>query len=126
MKREWLAIGLLSLLVAGAALNIVRTDQLTSLVKTSLAHSENAARAGDFDTALLSFDNGLSVWQDARSYTSVFLRHPDVDAAADAFYELRQLLLQKESAALPAAYQRLRYHLDMIAYMEHPSAGTIF
>ncbi len=126
MKREALALTLLALLIAGAALNIARADRLTSLVGTGLAHSENAARAGDFDTALKSFDNALSVWQGARSYTSVFFRHPDVDAAADAFYDLRQLLLQREGQALPAAYQRLRYHLEMIAYMEHPSVGTVF
>ena len=126
MKREWIALGLLSLLIAGAALNIARLDRLTDLVETSLARSEKAAAQKDFQTALTNLETGLSVWQDSRGYTHVFLRHPDVDAANDAFYELELLLLQKDGAALPAAFARLRYHLDCIDYMEHPSVGTVF
>ncbi len=126
MKRELAAALLLGLLIAGAGLNIARTDQLTNLVAFSLTRAENAAAEGDFKTAILNFENGLSVWQDAKPYVSVFLRHADVDAASDAFYELQQSLLQRDRTALPAAFAKLRYHLDCIDYMEHPSAGTIF
>ena len=126
MKREWIAIGLLSLLLGTAVLNIVRADRLLDLVVINLTRSENAVHQGDYDTAAACFENGFSVWQNARSYTNVFLRHPDVDAAADAFYDLQQLLLQQDEAALPAAFARLRYRLEVIDYMEHPSIDTIF
>ena len=126
MKRELIALILLALLIIGAAINLACVDQLTHLVCLNLNRSEKAAAYGDFETARKSYETGFSVWQSARHYTSVFLRHPDVDAAADAFYDLQQLLFQEDSNALPAAYARLRYHLDVIDYMEHPSIGTIF
>ncbi len=126
MKREWIAAGLLSLLIGAAALNIVRADRLLEQIGVNLNRAESAALRRDFETAAVCFDNGFSIWQDARSYTNVFLRHPDVDAAADAFYDLQQLLLQKDRDALPAAFARLRYRLEIIDYMEHPSVGTIF
>ncbi len=126
MKREWIAAGLLSLLIGAAALNIIRADRLLEQIGVNLNRAESAALRRDFETAAVCFDNGFSIWRDARSYTNVFLRHPDVDAAADAFYDLQQLLLQKDRDALPAAFARLRYRLEIIDYMEHPSVGTIF
>ena len=126
MKREWIALSLLILLIAASVLNTARLDRLTDLVERSLTHAENAARQGDLEIALINVENGLSVWQGAGRYTNVFLRHPDVDAANEAFYDLQQLLLQGDRDALPAAFSRLRYHLDSIDYMEHPSLGTVF
>ena len=126
MKREWIAVGLLSLLFAAASLNIVKADRLLDLININLARSENAVSRDDYETAAANFENGFSIWQGARLYTNVFLRHPDVDAASDAFYDLRQLLLQKDKEALPAAFARLRHRLEVIDYMEHPSIGTIF
>ena len=126
MKREWIAAGLLALLIGTATLNIVRADSLLEQISINLNRAEGAVLHRDYETAAACFDNGFSIWQDARNYTNVFLRHPDVDAAADAFYDLQQLLLQKDREALPAAFARLRYRLEIIDYMEHPSIGTIF
>ncbi len=126
MKREWIAFLLLGLLIAGSALNIACADRLTDLVSLSLVRAENAAGCGDFKTARINLENGLSVWLNAKTYTSVFLRHAEVDSATDAFYELQQLLLQEDKRALPAAFAKLRYHLGCIDDMEHPSVGTIF
>lgn len=126
MKREICAAVLLLLLIAAAALNTLHIDRLTDLVETSLTRAENAAEQGDFETALVMLENALSVWQGDRDYTDVFLRHPDLDAASDAFYELEELLRQKDADALPAVFKKLRYHLESIDYMEHLSVGTIF
>ena len=126
MKREWIAVGLLALLMAAAALNIVKLDRLLEQININITRTENAVSQDDFETAAACFENGFSIWQTARSYTNVFLRHSDMDAAADAFYDLKQLLLQKDRDALTAAFARLRYKLEIIDYMEHPSVGTIF
>ena len=126
MKREWIAVGLLSLLMAAAALNTVRLDRLLEQININITRAENAVSRNDFETASACFENGFSIWQNARRYTSIFLRHPDVDGAVDAFYDLQQLLLQRDRAALPAAFARLRYKLEDIDYMEHPSVSTIF
>ena len=107
MKREIGAALLLLALIGGSVWNIRRADRLTGEI---LEHLELSERA------MLS----------ARSYTRVFLRHPELDAASDMFYELMQELHRGEIRALPAVYARLRYHLDCIREMEHPGWGTVF
>lgn len=126
MKRELFALLLLALLIAGAFLNIRHIDSLTQSVSACLDRSEKYAGEGDFDGALAAFESGLSLWHSARSYTNVFIRHPELDATYDTFYELEEALLQQDAEALPAVYSKLQYHLSCISFMEHLSAGSVF
>ena len=126
MKREQAAVALLLLLLAIALWNVRRADFLTDQLEENILRSERALSRGDRDMALTALDNALELWLNSRGYTSIFLRHPDVDAASDAFYDLKQLLQQGESDSAPFGYAKLRYHLDMLDYMEHLSWGTVF
>ena len=126
MKREQAAIALLLLLLISALWNVRRADFLTDQLEENLLRSERALSRGDRDMALTALENALSLWHRSQGYTGIFFRHPDVDAASDAFYELQQLLLQEKSEGAAAAYARLRYHLDMLDAMEHLSWGTVF
>ena len=126
MKREQAAVALLLLLLAIALWNVRRADFLTDQLEENLLRSERALSRGDREMALTALDNALNLWQLSREYTGVFFRHPDVDAASDAFYELQQILLQRDTGGIEAAYERLRYHLDMLDAMEHLSWATVF
>ena len=126
MKREHAAAGLLLLLMLAAVWNIRHADFLTEQIGLNLERSERAARRGDFELAQTAADNALSLWHSARGYTSVFLRHPDLDEVADAFFDLQELLLQRDRKALEAGYSRLRYRLETLDWMEHLSPGTLF
>ena len=126
MKREQAAVALLLLLLAIALWNVRRADFLTGQLEENLLRSERALSRGDREMALTALENAMKLWQRERGYVGVFFRHPDVDAASDAFYELQQLLQQKDSDGAGAAYARLRYHLDMLDAMEHLSWGTVF
>lgn len=126
MKREYVAAALLLLLILCAAWSIRRTDFLTDQISLSLTRSERAARQGDYPLAVKAAENALALWRGARGFTAVFLRHPDLDGVADAFYDLQEVLLQRDRPALEAAYARLRYHLETLDWMEHLSLGTLF
>ena len=126
MKRECAAAALLLLLMLTAAWNIRRADFLTAQIGRNLERSERAAGRGDFELARTAAENALALWQDARGYTSVFLRHPDLDGVADAFFDLQELLLREEQEALAAGYGRLRCRLETLDRMEHLSLGTLF
>ena len=126
MKRELCAGALLLLLMLGAALNIRHIDALTGAVSGCLERAEAEAGLGDYEAALGALDRGLAIWDGAHGYTNVFIRHPELDDIYDCFYELRETLLQRDAAALPAAFQKVQYHLDCIAFMEHISAGSVF
>ena len=126
MKREIFAVVLLVALAAASVWNIRREDRLIGEIEEHLALSEKAVLAGDPDYAEQQLKAALRIWLSARNYTQVFLRHPELDETSDVFYETLHSLQGRETAALSAAYARLRYHLDSISAMEHVSLGSVF
>ncbi len=125
MKRETGAFALLLLLLLLSAWNLRRADFLTEAIGRNLNRAERALERGDESNALTAFDSAEELWRSARVYTGVFLRHPDLDGVSDAFFELRQLL-QNDPGAAPAAFDKLRYHLETLDSMEHLSLETVF
>lgn len=126
MKKEAFAVAVLILLIASASLNTAHIEALTADVSLHLRNSQEAALSGDMDAAMDSYKTALSLWKDERNYCNVFIRHPELDSSYDTFYELEEALLSGETDSLPAAYSKLMYHLDCIAYMERLSCGSIF
>ena len=124
MTRELAAGALLLLLMAGAWWNIHAVDTLTGDILAGLDTSQAAEEQGDHLTAQAALAKALNRWLEADSYTHIFIRHAEIDSTADAFYELQAQLLAGEGDS-SAAYDKLRYHLDSIQRMEHPSLGSI-
>lgn len=124
MNRELAAGALLLLLMAGAWWNIRAVDRLTGELLAGLDASQAADEQGDHLAAQAALDKALNRWLEADSYTHIFIRHAEIDSTADAFYELQAQLLAGEGDS-SAAYDKLRYHLDSIQRMEHPSLGSI-
>lgn len=124
MKRELAAGALLLLLMAGAWWNIHAVDTLTGDILAGLDTSQAAEEQGDHLTAQAALAKALNRWLEADSYTHIFIRHAEIDSTADAFYELQAQLLAGEGDS-SAAYDKLRYHLDSIQRMEHPSLGSV-
>ena len=124
MKRELAAGALLLLLMAGAWWNIRAVDRLTGELLAGLDASQAAEEQGDHLAAQAALDKALNRWLEADSYTHIFIRHAEIDSTADAFYELQAQLLAGEGDS-SAAFDKLRYHLDSIQRMEHPSLGSI-
>lgn len=126
MSRELLAFLLILLLIAGSWWNIAAVDSLSEDMLSALEESEQAADIGDRDKALDALDRALERWLRSDSYTHIFIRHSEIDSTADAFYELREVLLSGELEGSAAAYGKLRYHIISIQEMEHPRIGSIF
>ncbi len=125
MRREAAAAALLLLLIGLTLRHLQTTDRLIGAVERHLSQTEQAARAGDFDAALRHLEASRRLWNGHRSYAQAFFRHPDLDSLQDAFAGLEQLLRQGDPA-WPAALRLLRYHLEMLGQMEHPSIRSIF
>ncbi len=125
MKREIAAAILLLLLILGAVWNLRTADHLLESVEYSLRRAEQAARQGDYETALRCLEDGRRCWRQQEAYVQVFFRHPDLDGIQDGFAGLEQALLQ-EDPGWPAALRLLRGHLESANQMEHPSLGTVF
>ena len=125
MKREYGAAALLILLFFLSMWNIRRIDTLTTDVGIALSKSLSAAEKLDFKAARKHLDEGMELWLDADEYTHIFIRHSEIDAATDAFFELREVLCQEELSAFTSAFGKLRYHLESISTMEKPSLGSV-
>ena len=116
MKRE-LAAGLLLLaLICGAIYNIFYVGDLVRDISAELYASQEALAAGSGERAEEYAEKALQKWLGAEQYTHIFVRHSEIDATADAFYDLLQSL---------RAYSKLLYHLSSIATMEQISLGSI-
>lgn len=126
MKREICAVLLLAALAAASYWNIHRADTLTTDIREHLELSEKALLANDPKYAVEQLEAALRIWLAARSYTQVFLRHPELDETSDIFFETLRDLRGGEIRALSAEYERLRYHIDSISDMEHISLGSVF
>ena len=122
MKKEIFALSLLLLLFAASLFNIRYFDHLC----LDIAGEVNAAlEAGNTKAAEEHLENALHTWLDADSYTHIFIRHPEIDSTADAFYELGQELAGENGESCRAAYDKLLYHLESIRTMEHLRFGSI-
>ena len=126
MKREICALLLLAVLAALSIWNIRGADRLIGEIQEHLDLSEKAMLSGDAPYAEQQLEAALHIWLAARDYTQIVLRHPELDETSDVFYETLQALKGGEYRAVPAAFERLHYHLDCIADMEHVRPGSIF
>ena len=126
MAREKWALLLLLSLVAGAGWNIHRADRLCREMELQLTEAESSAAAADWDTARDKIEAAVEIWLDAEEYTHIFIRHSEIDAASDIFYDLRGDILAEDGEAAEANGEKLLYHLQSIYAMERLSFKSIF
>ena len=125
MRREIIAAVLLALLCIGAWINVRTLDSLVGDMVSELSLSAQAAQRGETGQADERLLAALDRWVNADGYTHIFIRHSEIDAISDAFYELRAQLLSGETEGLDALYGKLLYHLDSIDRIEHLSLKSI-
>lgn len=125
-KREYAACFVLAVMLLLSAWNLKKIDDLTDGIIVLLSKSQTCAEKLDTRSALKYLNNGLELWLAADGYTHIFIRHSEIDGTTDAFYELKESLMGDDTYSAKAAYEKLRYHLESIDTMEHPSLGSIF
>ena len=94
-------------------------------ISAELYASQEALAAGSGERAEEYAEKALQKWLGAEQYTHIFVRHSEIDATADAFYDLMQSLSGGEYDGIEQAYSKLLYHLSSIATMEQISLGSI-
>ena len=124
MKKEIFALSLLALLFAASLFNIRYFDRLCLDIAAEVRASSEALQTEGRAAAQEHLDQALHTWLEAENYTHIFIRHPEIDSTADAFYELGQAL-DENSESCRAAYDKLLYHLESIRTMEHLRFGSI-
>lgn len=125
MRRECTAMIILTLLMLGAWLNLRHMDSLTERIEAKLELSQKAAEQGSMDISEKALLDALDMWLGADGYTHIFIRHSEIDAISDSFYDLYDALLSGETDALAPAYEKLIYHLESVNDIEHLSLRSL-
>ncbi len=125
MRREYTAMIILAILMLGAWLNLRHMDSLTERIEAKLELSQKAAEQGSMDISEKALLDALDMWLSADGYTHIFIRHSEIDAISDSFYELYDALLSGETDALTPAYEKLIYHLESVNDIEHLSLRSL-
>ena len=126
MRRTLLAFALLGLLSALSLWNLRHMDSLTEELCGCVELAQHCVEEGDSNAARAAVDAALQLWQEAESYTHIFLRHSEVDGAADALYALAGAVYAMDTEESRALYAEVVYHLRSLQGMEHPSMGSVF
>lgn len=124
MKREIIASALLILIFVGTVINININDRMLSELEAQVKSAYESAENGDFDRAQAQLKSASEHWLSLDSYTHVFIRHSEIDALTDAFFEFEASLCEEE-ASCKGEYDKLMAHLESIRTMEHLSFGSI-
>lgn len=124
-KREFSAAAALLLLALISIWNLKTVDSLTDDMIICIAKSQECANNLDARGAEKNADKAIELWLNADGYTHIFIRHSEIDSTSDALYELKEAIQTEEPNRLKAAYEKVRYHLESIDSMEHPSLGSI-
>ena len=126
MKKEWLAVFLLLLILGGNIWNQRHsegvTDRLLALTgETRLAAEEKRWALAEDAGARLARE-----WEQAEAYTSVFIRHAETDALTDAICALRGAVAGRDEGEILGALLAVEAHVRCIRDMEKLRFGTVF
>lgn len=125
IKKEIFALSLLCVLIGAAVWDLIYLHGMAEGLRSDIMLSREYAETGDMISAAEALENALDTWLDAEGYTHIFIRHSEIDGATDAFYELKEALLNGDSG-FAGAYDKLIYHIDSIEGMEQFTFGSIF
>ena len=126
MKRTLAALSLLGLLGALSLWNLRHIDTLTDRLCGCVELAMRCMEEGDGDAARAAADAALMLWEEAESYTHIFVRHSEVDGTADALFALQSAVYARDAEESRAMGHETLYHLRSIQGMEHPGWGSIF
>lgn len=126
MKKELFAAGLLALILTLSILNTWEIGKLCGDLEDLVENSAKSAESGDWSESQRYLEEAVTLWKKRETYTSIVLRHTDIETLTDDFYELTEHIYTQDPAATRAASALVREHLDGIKKMESLNLGSIF
>ena len=125
MKRLWISVGLLLLLLGGSLLNAWYAERLTDGMEERLRLSQALARQDRWEEALSVTREVYDQWQSLHFYLHSTMRHSDTDQILRGFRTVLEYLRLEEPDQYNAANADLLTQLELLAEMEQPSVVTV-
>ena len=126
MKKSLAAAAALLLLLGAALWNIRYVDSITDRMIQAAERSRTLLLQNAPADAAKALEEAAELWIGAEGYSHIFLRHAEVDAISDAFFELLSMLESEDPRGADAAFERLEYHLRSLDKMEHITWQSVF
>ena len=126
MKKELIAALIILGLLVGSIVNLWYLKGLVDEISFHLAKATQACIAEDSVSADQEVNNALQIWLNADDYTHIFIRHSEIDAASDIFYDILSAINSNEHSSAQATIEQLTYHLNSIYTMELVTIRSVF
>jgi hypothetical protein len=126
MKREWIALLLICVILAGGRWDRRKVEALTEELLAGTDAAYAAAELGRREAAQKAAEAAEEAWRKEETFVCVFIRHSEADALTDALCAFRGAVAGQDEGELLAAYLSLRARISRILDMEKLSVGSIF
>ncbi len=126
MKKELCAILMLLALFVGAVGNLLHLNQLMEQITNNIQYSMLYCSLEDYSAAHTETEKAIQLWENAESYTHVFIRHSEIDTMNDIFYDTLSAIENREKYEADCLLRKLQHFADNLLAMETPSLGSIF
>lgn len=125
MKRLWMAVLLLGVLVALCLTNAWYSLTLTRQFSKQLSQAQQLVEQDRWAPARTLTQEVYDSWNGRHFYLHVFLRHSDTDQILRTFRQVLQYLQLEELDQYVAANADLIAQLELLSEMEQPSLVNI-
>lgn len=124
MKKEIFAIITILLLIVASLINIFHLNNLIDSMTTHINAAIFALNVGDISIAESELNNALKIWLNSSKYTHVFIRHTEIDAITDAYFDALAAIKSENNSAI-TLIEQTKYHLESILSIEKLSLESV-
>lgn len=125
MKRLWIAVALLALLLALSLFHAYQINALTERLVERLEQAQSQAQVGQWSHARALTSQTYRDWQNSHFYLHTTARHADTDEILCAFRSVLQYLALEEMDQYAAANADLITKIHLLAEMEQASLTNV-
>ena len=126
MKKEVVATLTIILLFTGAMGNLIHLNRLMNQISTHINYSQLYCSLEDYEAAHTETAKAQQCWDNAKSYTHVFIRHSEIEKLKDVFFDIQSAIQNREGIEADNLLQKLQYYVDNLTTMEQLSIGSVF
>ena len=126
MKRLWISVGLIILLLSLACFHVWRLERFTTNLNRQLELVQSHLLREDWDNAAPLLRNAYGQWENKAFYLHITLHHEDIDAIRTSFREAMAFLPSREdSGECISILERLRNQLELLVEAELPTVKNL-
>lgn len=125
MRRLWISVGLLLLLLGGSLFNAWYAKELTDTMGEQLRLAQQMTETGRWEQALALTQQVYDQWESRHFYLHSTMRHSDTDQILRGFRTVIEYLRLQEPDQYNAANADLITQLELLAEMEQPSVVNV-